>query len=83
MRAARALAAAVVLVGLTIGVPLALVTYGRLPSGNELADLPTEALTDQVVFALLTLLAWAGWAVFTLRRARVQHEAICCPGSIR
>ena len=66
MRITRALAAATVLVGLIVGLPAALVTYGRLPNGSDLADLPTEALTDSIVFALLTLLAWMGWAIFTL-----------------
>ncbi len=65
MRVARAVASALTLAALTVGVFFALLTFGRLPGWDELADLPGEMLTDRTAFALLTLLAWAAWAVFT------------------
>src|SRR6266545_4015738 len=66
MRVARAIASAITLVGLTVGVFLALLAYGRLPNWHELAGHPTQPLTDSTAFALLTLLAWAAWAIFTV-----------------
>jgi hypothetical protein len=65
MRIARAIASGITLVALTVGVPVALVTFGRLPGWDDLADLPGEMLTDTTAFALLTALAWATWALFT------------------
>jgi hypothetical protein len=65
IRLARAFGAAVVLCAAVVGVPMALITFGRLPGWDQLADLPREMLTDSTAFALLTALAWAAWAVFS------------------
>jgi DNA-binding SARP family transcriptional activator len=64
MRLARAVLASLVLGFLMVGVPIALVAFGRLPGWNQVTDLPGEMLTDTTAFALLTLIAWAAWSVF-------------------
>jgi DNA-binding SARP family transcriptional activator len=65
MRIARAIASGIIVAFLIVGVFVALLAYGRLPTTDELVDLPNEMLTDTTVFILLTLLAWAAWALFT------------------
>jgi transcriptional activator len=66
MRYLRAVAAAVVLAGLVVGVPIVLALFGRLPSSSELAAIPTKALSDTTAFAVLTLAAWAAWLAFVV-----------------
>jgi DNA-binding SARP family transcriptional activator/nucleoid-associated protein YgaU len=68
-RLLRGAGAAIVLLIVSIGVPAALVTWGRwpihgVPTGEQLRDLPTTLVSDTAVFAILTVAAWCLWALF-------------------
>jgi len=70
-RLARAVLAGVILVVLVIGLPILLARYGswpirQVPTAAQLSDAPGQALTDDAVFAILTVAAWATWAAFTV-----------------
>jgi nucleoid-associated protein YgaU len=70
--AARGLGAAVVLAGLLVGVPLALLVLGadplqaRLPSLDRVGQLLTSPDHGQLWTAAARITAWAGWAGFAL-----------------
>ena len=66
VRGTGALFALVAMVGI---VPYVLARWGTwpisgLPTGQQLRDLPTTALTDTTIFAVLTVAAWVVWALF-------------------
>lgn len=69
-RVLRSLLATVVLAVLLVGVPLALLAWGRSPLdgsgsfGEQLSQLPTQTVSDHVIFGLLTIAAWAAWTLF-------------------
>ncbi|MCB0972451.1 MAG: LysM peptidoglycan-binding domain-containing protein, partial [Acidimicrobiales bacterium] len=70
-RLARAALAGLTLVALVIGLPVLLARYGSwpihgVPTADQLSDAPGQALTDDAVFAILTVAAWATWAAFTV-----------------
>jgi len=70
-RFARAVFAGLTLVALVIGLPILLARYGswpihQVPTASQLSDAPGQALTDDAVFATLTVAAWATWAAFTV-----------------
>ncbi len=70
-RFARAVLAGLTLVALVIGLPILLARYGswpihQVPTASQLSDAPGQALTDDAVFAILTVAAWATWAAFTV-----------------
>jgi len=70
-RLARAVLAGLTLMALVIGLPILLARYGswpihQVPTASQLSDAPGQALTDDAVFAILTVAAWATWAAFTL-----------------
>ena len=65
MRRVKALAALVVLLGLLVGLPVALVgTIGN--PATALPDLRAGDMSDAVLIALLASLAWVAWAQFAL-----------------
>jgi nucleoid-associated protein YgaU len=70
--AARGLGAAVVLAGLLVGVPLALLALGadplqaRLPSLDRVGQLLTGPDHGQLWTAAAGITAWTGWAAFAL-----------------
>ncbi|MCB0972008.1 MAG: hypothetical protein KDA97_10925, partial [Acidimicrobiales bacterium] len=70
-RLARAVLAGLTLMALVIGLPILLARYGSwpirsVPTADQLSDAPGRALTDDAVFAILTVAAWATWAAFTV-----------------
>ncbi|MDQ6837457.1 MAG: LysM peptidoglycan-binding domain-containing protein [Actinomycetota bacterium] len=70
-RVVRSLMAALVLFVLVIGVPVLLVRYGpslphRLPTSAQVRHAPAQALTDDAMFTILTVVAWLAWVVFTV-----------------
>jgi hypothetical protein len=70
----RGLAALVFVVAFVVGVPWALVRYGNwpitgLPSIDSARDLADTAVSDTMVFAVLTVAAWAVWVGFTISLA--------------
>ena len=70
-RLARAVLAGLTLMALVIGLPILLARYGswpirQVPTAAQLSDAPGQALTDDAVFAILTVAAWATWAAFTV-----------------
>ena len=73
MRRVRALlqmlGALAVLGGLLGGIPWALLRFGDwpitgVPTWEQVVDLPTTVVTDEALFAVLTLALWASWALF-------------------
>jgi nucleoid-associated protein YgaU len=69
--ATRGVAAAVALVGLLVGPPLALLRWSRwpitgLPTTEQLRDLPTTVVSDAALLTTLTVALWAAWAAFAL-----------------
>ncbi|HEY8543988.1 MAG TPA: LysM peptidoglycan-binding domain-containing protein, partial [Acidimicrobiales bacterium] len=73
MRRVRALlqmlGALVVLAGLVGGIPWALLTYSEwpitgVPTMEQVRDLPTTVVTDDALFAVLTVALWLSWALF-------------------
>lgn len=70
-RLIRCITAACALGVLLIGVPVLLAHFGsslphHLPTGAQLRDVPGQALSDDAVFGILTVLAWLAWCAFTL-----------------
>jgi DNA-binding SARP family transcriptional activator len=68
-RLARATGALVTLVALIGGVPLVLARFGHwpidgVPTWGQLRDLPATVVSDSAVFGVLTVAAWAVWALF-------------------
>jgi nucleoid-associated protein YgaU len=64
-------AAGVALAGLLVGPPAALLAWSTwpitgMPSGEQLRDLPTTAVSDQALLATLTVALWAAWTLFAL-----------------
>jgi nucleoid-associated protein YgaU len=68
----RGIAALLALAVLVLGVPAALITVAplqlptRLPPAGDVASALTRPDDGHLFLAALTLLAWAGWATFTL-----------------
>jgi nucleoid-associated protein YgaU len=67
----RGAAAAVALLVLLVGVPLALIHWGDwpitgLPTGRQLRDLPGTVASDDAVIGVFTVALWAVWAVFAV-----------------
>ncbi len=65
----RGAAAAVALLVLLVGVPLALIRWGNwpitgLPTGRQLRDLPGTVASDDALIGVFTVALWAVWAVF-------------------
>lgn len=75
-RIVRSIGAFLILVLGVVGLPIALVAYGRSPLDGvgslweQLTALMTNAMSDVVVFGLLTIIAWVFWALF------VSHVAV-------
>ncbi len=75
IRLLRALVACLALLTLTIGVPVLLAMHGRSPldgtgSGwDQIAELPIQAISDNMALGLLTIAAWVSWALFALNVA--------------
>ncbi|HET9609894.1 MAG TPA: LysM peptidoglycan-binding domain-containing protein [Acidimicrobiales bacterium] len=68
-RWARALPAAVALLALVAGVPLALLAWGDwpitgLPSGEQIRELPSTVASDSAIIAVFTVALWVAWALF-------------------
>ena len=70
MRLVRAGAAALAIVAIAVGLPLALVRFAAfrpgLPTSEQLADLPDLVLSDTAIWRVLTVAAWAVWAVLVV-----------------
>ncbi|HKE72128.1 MAG TPA: bacterial transcriptional activator domain-containing protein [Acidimicrobiales bacterium] len=67
----RGVGAALALLGLLVGVPLALLRWGDwpitgLPTGHQLRDLPSTAVSDGAVIGVFTVALWVVWALFAL-----------------
>lgn len=67
----RCTLAAAVLVALVVGVPVLLIRFGpglphTYPSLSQLRHVAGTALSDDAVFAVLTIAAWLAWAAFTV-----------------
>ncbi|HEX6568643.1 MAG TPA: hypothetical protein VF015_05740, partial [Acidimicrobiales bacterium] len=70
-RWARALAAGAALVALLVGVPLALLAWGRwpitgAPGGEQIRDLPGTIASDSALIGVFTVALWLAWALFAL-----------------
>ncbi|HEX6419315.1 MAG TPA: LysM peptidoglycan-binding domain-containing protein [Acidimicrobiales bacterium] len=68
-RWAQALPAAVALLALVAGVPLALLAWGDwpvtgLPSGEQIRELPSTVASDSAIIAVFTVALWVAWALF-------------------
>jgi DNA-binding SARP family transcriptional activator len=64
-----ALLALAALLVLLAGIPALLLRYADwpitgVPTGEQIRDLPDTALTDEALFAVLTVALWAAWALF-------------------
>lgn len=70
-RWARALGAALVLLGLLAGVPAVLLLWGDwpitgLPTGEQVRELPSTLASDAALIAAFTVALWVAWALFVL-----------------
>lgn len=74
----RGIGAAVALVALLLGPPLALTRWtswpvNGAPDWDQIGDLPTAVVSDSALLATLTIALWAAWALFA---ACVAGEAV-------
>lgn len=80
----RAVLAAAALIALVVGLPVALLAWGRSPlDGNgstwdQLTAMPTQTVSDTMAFGALTIAAWIGWTIFT---AHVVVESAAVAGA--
>ena len=67
----RALLALVVLAGLLVGVPWALVRFGHwpitgMPTWRQVRELGSSGVSDEAFAGVLTLALWIGWVLLTV-----------------